>query len=563
MKKKNICFALVILMVFCFSVTKVYAEVTQEQMDEAESKLNAKLDELFPTGEITIDVADSYYIDAYNALTSEQKAVTSYSDYIKGSINDSIQLFNDTFFKNDIKLDTGLIYENKKIYADGSLALDFDGENYSVSASYSYQLAAGCDEQGSCGSSGGSASKSINVKLNIIKADKDVTALLKTYRDKMTSLKTLKYDDLSWINMLLANDLNDLLSSQFITGSAAKYLFGPITKLNSDVDLIFDNRLGQMNSVENDINNPKWLNEDLIEIMFSGEFPVFYKGTLYENFSDTRFYIYYASSINIPNTTSADNYISVAEKRIKDYLNSDEYEIKVTQTNYNIFDNIMDVVEPEFLEGTISNIYNLNIRHDGKSSNFKFVLKKVPEENIKVPEINYLEEEYKILMKTTSSDIPNNSVIKVNKVDENTDRQSNIELVLNTDKAVAYEITLQGSNGLIKEVKNGVVTIKIPLPEGFDESNAKIYYVSEDGSKKEEFDVTFETINEIRYIVFNTNHFSTYVVAEKESVKAELTSVEENPKTSDTIFNSVLIGVISLVSLTGCIIYKKYQTNKK
>lgn len=125
--------------------------------------------------------------------------------------------------------------------------------------------------------------------------------------------------------------------------------------------------------------------------------------------------------------------------------------------------------------------------------------------------------------------------------------QTLIEKILKTNKATAYDITLKSAYGIIREVHNGKITIKIPLPEGFDESATKIYYVSDDGTESEEFDVTYETIDNVRYIVFETSHFSTYVVAQTSN-----TPIIENPKTGDGIMNSVLLGGISVIGILGC-----------
>jgi hypothetical protein len=107
------------------------------------------------------------------------------------------------------------------------------------------------------------------------------------------------------------------------------------------------------------------------------------------------------------------------------------------------------------------------------------------------------------------------------------------------------------SIGIIKEIKNGYVTVKIPLPNGFDESSSKIYYISDDGKSGEEFDVRYETINDTRYIVFDTTHFSTYAV-----VKTSVPNID-NPQTYDGITTYLILGVTSLIGIIALTVYIK------
>lgn len=75
-----------------------------------------------------------------------------------------------------------------------------------------------------------------------------------------------------------------------------------------------------------------------------------------------------------------------------------------------------------------------------------------------------------------------------------------------------YDITLQ-SNG-VKVQPNGKVKVSIPVPEGLDTNKLVVYRIDKEGNKTE-YKITVETIDNIKHAIFETNHFSTYVLGEK------------------------------------------------
>ena len=72
-----------------------------------------------------------------------------------------------------------------------------------------------------------------------------------------------------------------------------------------------------------------------------------------------------------------------------------------------------------------------------------------------------------------------------------------------------FDIKLE-SNG-VKIQPNGKVKISIPVPDNFDKSNLVVYRVADNGDKTE-YAVTING----DVATFETDHFSTYVLAEKE-----------------------------------------------
>ena len=99
-----------------------------------------------------------------------------------------------------------------------------------------------------------------------------------------------------------------------------------------------------------------------------------------------------------------------------------------------------------------------------------------------------------------------------------------------------------------------VLTAKIKeladrISEDYKGKDLIVYYITSEGAKEEH-----EVIVKDGYASFETNHFSTYVLAEK---------AEENPKTYDGIINSIFAGSISLIGLVCVIIYLKKRSNVK
>ncbi len=68
----------------------------------------------------------------------------------------------------------------------------------------------------------------------------------------------------------------------------------------------------------------------------------------------------------------------------------------------------------------------------------------------------------------------------------------------------------------------GAVTVRIPLPEGYDANRSFIYHVNTETGKVEKMNASVETINGKKYLVFETTHFSYYAVVEEGLVKVEI-----------------------------------------
>lgn len=149
--------------------------------------------------------------------------------------------------------------------------------------------------------------------------------------------------------------------------------------------------------------------------------------------------------------------------------------------------------------------------------------------------------------------LPENTQMVVSKVSKG----STYMLVENTLKDITsklyiYDITLTSAGTKVQP--NGKVKISIPVPSDVDTSKLTVYRVADNGEKTE-YKVTVEG----GYATFETDHFSTYVLAEKTATSQEENKqhiLDNEPKTG--IMNTVIIaGIVLSISAVGYIICRK------
>ena len=74
----------------------------------------------------------------------------------------------------------------------------------------------------------------------------------------------------------------------------------------------------------------------------------------------------------------------------------------------------------------------------------------------------------------------------------------------------SFDISLEADGEKVQP--KGYVTIKLPIPEGFNADSTVVYYVDDSGNKTK-----LESTTENGYIVFETDHFSEYVLVDESS----------------------------------------------
>ena len=142
--------------------------------------------------------------------------------------------------------------------------------------------------------------------------------------------------------------------------------------------------------------------------------------------------------------------------------------------------------------------------------------------------------------------LPSNTKLEVNPITKGK-TFNNIKNLLHTEKITVFDITLK-SNG-VKIQPNGKVSITIPIPAGYDSSKLVVYRVDDNGNKIEyAYKVS---IIDGKYINFETDHFSKYVLAE-----VEQNEKDDTPKTGIETKKTPLFLITGAISTLGVFFIK-------
>lgn len=174
-----------------------------------------------------------------------------------------------------------------------------------------------------------------------------------------------------------------------------------------------------------------------------------------------------------------------------------------------------------------------------------------------------------IKLEATSSEISANTELEVTEITTGETFEKIKDILENVNNFKVYDITLKENNEKIQP--KGKVKISIPIPEGFNASSLAIYRLEENGSKTE-YKVTVAN----NYAMFETEHFSTYILGEKSKQSTEQATTENNtanntnedtesnivvndtklPKTGEEINNfakwlsiAIVLGIIWIMSM--------------
>lgn len=183
-----------------------------------------------------------------------------------------------------------------------------------------------------------------------------------------------------------------------------------------------------------------------------------------------------------------------------------------------------------------------------KKENIKYVITNSSEDT-KTP-ISLSNNEIKI--ESTTNVIPENTKLLVKEV--TTGNNYNIvSQALETDvnKFVLYDISLESNNAKIQP--NGKVKISIPVPNGFDKSNISVYRVEDNGNKIE-YATKIEKMEGKEYAVFETDHFSNYVIAEKTTKVEQSQETQKQENLQHKLDNEPKTGIINVVSIVSVIV---------
>lgn len=355
--------------------------------------------------------------------------------------------------------------------------------------------------------------------------NKIIAEIRKVHNNTFDAKTSFRLDDLYLINYLNA-------SSKGIDESMALNFAKDLIELTNGGNVVYklDSRLGEYNPIG------LWDYK-------GGQVIVYYNG---KAVNTTMIGVTVSKVLYVPmDTADTDEArMNAAMKRIKEYLGTTQgISIRVGGALESLNADDMEWNQYDLFDETTSgdNYYIVTI--NGKE--YKFVICK--KANLETPKYIASDVMSKILVTSDDASIPLDAALTVKEVKNDT-----IKNVLGTSIYAAYDISLYSNAKQVNitNLENGKFIVSIPVPEILKDKEITVYYINSKGEKEEHIATVKDGIAS-----FETDHFSTYVLAEKIE--------EENPKTYDGIGNSILMGTISLIGLIGAIIYLKKRSNIK
>lgn len=146
----------------------------------------------------------------------------------------------------------------------------------------------------------------------------------------------------------------------------------------------------------------------------------------------------------------------------------------------------------------------------------------------KIKEYEIKEEKSGVIVITDDKNVNDDTKVRVK--EDKTDYSSINE---NINKYIAYDISLSNDDDTISVENKSKVYLKIP--DDYDKKKLVVYYIL-NNEIKETFNVKVVDKNKESYAMFETNHFSIYVLAElKEDVKENVkeNEIEEDSKVTE------------------------------
>ncbi len=154
-----------------------------------------------------------------------------------------------------------------------------------------------------------------------------------------------------------------------------------------------------------------------------------------------------------------------------------------------------------------------------------------------------------IKLNANTTVVPKDTTLEVKEIKEEkalkTIKESLKEI---SNKYVSYDITLK-SNGVTIQ-PNGKVKISIPIPSNFDKTKLSIFRISNDGTRTK-----YDTKVDGNFAIIETNHFSTYVLAENnvlsQTKPTQVTNKGEKDETPKTGTIEIISYVLVATTIAG------------
>lgn len=410
-------------------------------------------------------------------------------------------------------------------------------------------------------SSSPSITESHIVKVLWKSVDSNVKNLVDTYVKKVENLRDPNKDEYGNIKNInfTVSDLNLMNYFNYLANassqswdSAIRYAEG-INKLfdYSNLTYALDIRAGDARPMQ--------------EYGF-GYFTISYNGVvcgLVENVG-----VWQNAILYIPDETenTSDAYIAAAKKRIDAYFGNNNVKIEVDGKidGYVVKDaGIGEDGQPVDMEvdfsllGDVSKmgdyVYKVTIGNISKPIVMIRDSSKITEN----PTLETKDIDTNITVSTDSSEVPLDTVIKVQEIKKEMETFGTIQNILKfkEDFVQIYDLKLYSETvkDFIKTLSNGKFEVSIPIKESLRGKTLFAYYIRDNG-KVEEYPVTVNN----GIATFLTSHFSIYTISEKLDVDlVEEPNNESVPKTVDSIATFVFVGMVGVCGIGATYFLKK------
>ena len=224
-----------------------------------------------------------------------------------------------------------------------------------------------------------------------------------------------------------------------------------------------------------------------------------------------------------------------AEKRLKEYFKDKvEIEVKVVEID-------QDFVN-EF--GGVGTTVKIN-EHENM-----ILIKEVDKKDLDKYEVEAYHKSTGVKVSSNSYEVPSDAILDVENVTDEVSKKLKKEMY-KVHSAYDIDVVKMADGGFVKTIENGI-DVYLPISGRNVGEKMKVYHITDNG-KGDGYDGVVVEVDGSQYVKFTTTHFSTYAVVEEVDNSVE----EENPNTFDGLTNSIITLLVSIITLSGCYIFKK------
>ena len=305
----------------------------------------------------------------------------------------------------------------------------------------------------------------------------------------------------------------------------------------------FQNKIGYMNIGTKLDTRAGW--DDQFTSGCFGFLNLLFDGVIYSYVNTTG--VKQNNVLYVPDETenTREAYIKAALDRVNKYIPKANVKIEYAGQIADINDfgvlSLKDIVD---VNKTLGEYYKVTI---GEEEYYYFIAK--DSSKMRTPVMNTVDALTDISIKTDSSEVPLDSKINTVVIDAKSDEYKEFLKKANINNGLVVDLKLfsDSINKNISKLENGVFKVYVPLNDELRKLDLTAYYVKDNG-EIEKHDVKIEG----SYLVFETDHFSTYVIGGNKL---------ENPATLDNVSTWIITTSVSLLVFAGAVLYKRKFNN--